>query len=206
MRGGTVHVSRDREIRLLPRGLYALVFAFCAAGCTPSIGDKCTLSTDCSLRGDRLCDTSQPGGYCTIFNCAGNSCPDYATCVLFHPSIQGCGYDDRSPSRTGRSFCMASCSGNSECRGGYTCEDPLAAPWNAMILDNNQVKRVCIAVPGARVDDTPDAAVCQTAGPAVPPIDAATRTVDAGVDAAVDAGSDAGVDGGNDVDAGADAR
>src|SRR5215472_9668661 len=107
-------------------------------GCTPSIGDKCVLSTDCSLRGDRLCDTSQPEGYCTIFNCAGNSCPNDAACVLFHANLQGCPYDDRTPSRTGRSFCMAHCSSDSDCRSGYVCRDPRQQPWGAVILDDNQ--------------------------------------------------------------------
>src|SRR5688572_5473529 len=79
-----------------------------ALACTPEIGDKCILSTDCSIRGDRLCDNSQPEGYCTIFNCAGNLCPKNAACVLFNPAVQGCGFDDRaSPPRTGRTVCMA---------------------------------------------------------------------------------------------------
>ena len=61
------------------RGFNALAravafFAFVAtasvlAGCSAEIGDDCSNSTDCSSTGDRLCDTTQPGGYCTLFNC-----------------------------------------------------------------------------------------------------------------------------------------
>src|SRR3954454_15461945 len=97
------------------------------AACTPEIGDKCVLSTDCSTRGDRLCDTSQPDGYCTQFNCAKNACPDEAACVLFNSNVPGCGYDDRAGgygSRVARSFCVAKCSSNSDCRGGYICANP----------------------------------------------------------------------------------
>src|SRR5689334_9273278 len=81
-----------------------------AIACTPEIGDKCVLSTDCSVRGDRLCDNSQPGGYCTVFNCKGSDCPDQAACVLFNAAVQGCGFDDRAGNfggRTARSFCVA---------------------------------------------------------------------------------------------------
>src|SRR5690606_30776275 len=81
--------------------------------CTPEIGDKCQVSTDCSIRGDRLCDVSQPGGYCTQLNCRGDGCADEAACVLFNSAVPGCGYDDRAGpfgSRVARSFCMGSAS------------------------------------------------------------------------------------------------
>jgi hypothetical protein len=162
-------------------------------GCTPSIGDKCVLSTDCSLAGDRLCDTSQPGGYCTIFGCTPNSCPDYAACIMFHSGVQGCPYDDRTYSRTGRSFCVAGCKSNSDCRYPYICKDVRQAPWSATILDDNQAQMVCVVNPDQALDNVPnasypDAAVCQ----ANPDIDAALP-VDASSATAPDAG-DAGAD------------
>jgi hypothetical protein len=176
-----------------------------AMGCTPSIGDKCVLSTDCSIRGDRLCDTAQPGGYCTIFGCRGNLCPDEAACVLFNAAVQGCGYDDRQNSRTGRTFCMAQCHTDSDCRGGYICADPRKTPWSAVILDDDQTQKVCIVTPDtgessvggpATLASMPDAAVCQ---PAAPDLGTTGSGADAGTDAA-DAGADAGAG-----DAGADA-
>jgi hypothetical protein len=156
------------------------LFAFLSlglAGCTPHIGDKCVLSTDCSLRGDRLCDNSQPNGYCTVFNCTPDTCPDTAACVLFHPNVPGCPYSDRDPSRTGRTFCMARCQSDSDCRtdDGYICADPRQTPWDAIIVDDDQSQHVCIVRPdngqvGGNATMITDAAVCNASGPAVPPI------------------------------------
>ena len=120
------------------------------ASCTPEIGDKCQVSTDCSIRGDRLCDTSQPGGYCTQLNCRGNGCADEAACILFNSALPGCSFDDRagpSGSRVARSFCMAQCESNGDCREGYVCTNPADPPWRAVILDDNQNKRACLALP-----------------------------------------------------------
>jgi hypothetical protein len=148
--------------------LGALAVAMAGVGCTPKIGDKCTLSTDCSQQGTLVCDTSQPEGYCTQLNCTNGSCPNSAVCVEFQSSVPGCGYNDyQSPSRTGRSFCMAHCSNPSDCRQseGYTCSDPTSAPWNAAILDNNQSQSVCIVSPvAADASASPDAAVCMSFG------------------------------------------
>ena len=180
------------------------------AACTPEIGDKCQVSTDCSVRGDRLCDVSQPGGYCTQLNCRGNGCADEASCVLFNSAVPGCGYDDRSGpfgSRVARSFCMAQCESNGDCRDGYACVDPRTAPWNAVILDDNQNKRSCLPTPLEGLDggatSTPaersvceapvfDAGPIEAAAPSVQPYDAATPLfpTDAGTpaDAATDGG------------------
>ena len=212
-----------RDARIAPsapneaRAIFAAaaLFAVGAAGCTPVIGDLCSLSTDCSISGDRLCDTSQPGGYCTVFDCRGDSCPDYAACVLFHANVQGCGYDDRAVSRTGRTFCMAQCTSNSDCRDGYMCTDPRQPPWNALILDDVQGQLVCIVRPDDGVVGpqasvaTVDAAVCS---PNPPPYDASFPPPDASHDTGVDTGRDTGLDTGIDasldasLDASADAR
>jgi hypothetical protein len=204
----------------LPTRLRLLYLALVlVAGCTPEIGDKCVLSTDCSTRGDRLCDTSQPDGYCTQFNCMKNSCPDEAACVLFNASIQGCGYDDRSGgygSRVARPFCIASCGQNSDCRSGYICADPRTAPWSGFVQDDVQDKRVCLVIPSDYnpdggtpvISSQPPALVCGPVGPKVPPIDASpghvadpdasvTTPVDASVPDAADAG-----DAGDAADAG----
>ena len=146
------------------------------------------MSTDCSIRGERLCDTSQPGGYCTIFNCSGNSCPDDATCVAFESSIPGCGFNDRVPSRVGRSFCMKYCTSNDDCRAGYVCANPRQSPWNASILDNDPSQKVCIVPPldgviGGADSSVSEAPVCKPAAPPVDPIDAGVTGQDAGSDA-----------------------
>jgi hypothetical protein len=113
-------------------GIAAFV-ASIAIGCKPQIGDSCKLSTDCSVSGDRLCDTSMPDGYCTIFNCNSDSCPGDATCVQFHP------HSDRFE----RSFCVATCGKASDCRPGYRCVDPKQV--DAVIIDDDAVHdTVCL--------------------------------------------------------------
>lgn len=165
------------------RGLVAFVFAAVLAACTPKIGDDCKLSTDCSLSGssNRLCDTSQPGGYCTEFNCTGNRCGEDAACALFAAAVPGCGYDDRNGSsgaRTARAFCVATCESDGDCRDGYACVDPRTSPWDALVLDDKQDVKTCMVLPSSSADaGTTDAgspasdAVCQPIGPDVPPID-----------------------------------
>ena len=144
------------------------------SGCTPVVGDSCVLSTDCSSAGDRVCDTSEPDGYCTVENCLPNTCPDEAACVLFNPSVPGCGYSDRTKSRVGHSFCVAHCNSNSDCRDGYVCTDPRLTPWQAIILDDDQIKHNCLPIPddgvvigGEAGAGDPDAAVCQVVSPEI---------------------------------------
>jgi hypothetical protein len=190
----------------------------CAAlsACTPTIGDKCVTSNDCSTRGDRLCDTSQTDGYCTQFNCAKNGCPDDAACVLFNPVVPGCetpnaSFNDRSGgygSRLARSFCVATCSSDSDCRAGYVCGDPQGGPWRGYVLDDNKDRRGCLLLPTnytpAELASTTPPPVCTVTGPAVPALDAGASdsgTQDAG---SADAGTrDGGVsDAGDAGDAG----
>ncbi len=176
--------GRRRELARDPRWL--LVAAFVGAlgalaACTPSIGDKCVLSTDCSTQGDRLCDTSQPDGYCTEFNCAANSCPDEAACVLFNSNVPGCGYSDRTGaygSRAARAFCVAKCGNNSDCRGNYVCRSPLASPWNGILLDSDQTKLTCLVPPFTDDDGGADAAIMSPG--ASPPVCSAVGPDDAG--------------------------
>jgi len=169
--------------------LSTLALAAFVLGCTPQIGDRCNASTDCSTRGDRLCDTSQPGGYCTVLNCRGGSCADESVCVLFGSAVPGCGYDDRSGtfgSRVARSFCMAPCGSAADCRDGYVCADPRSYPWNAVVLENDQSRRTCLPTPREGLDagsDVGTALVCGPASPPIPPIEAgAPRVFDAGVE------------------------
>src|SRR5579883_335706 len=136
------------------------VAASAAVGCTPSIGDKCTLSTDCSIQGNRVCDTSQPSGYCTVLGCTPDTCPDNAACVQLGASVPGCPYNDyNAPSRVGSTLCMKTCNSSSDCRqgDGYVCADlcptasgasaacdPNANPWHAVPLDMSRSRKVCI--------------------------------------------------------------
>jgi len=187
-----------RDILILLLACSALTFA---VGCTPSIGDRCNLNTDCSIRGDRQCDVSQERGYCTVFNCGPDSCPESAACIVVHAAVPGCGYDDRAVARTARSLCMVRCQRDTDCREGYLCASPLER--EGMVIDLDQSKRVCLPGPReSRLEPQADAGapVCQRGvapdggaapfvdGGATVPADAAT--VDAGDDATVDAGAD----------------
>jgi hypothetical protein len=169
-------------------------------GCKAHIGSSCALNTDCSLQGNLVCDTSEPGGYCTYFNCVPDTCQNEAACVALNAAVPGCAYNDyNSPARTARTMCLQQCHKDSDCRTseGYICASPQNPPWNGVIIDDDQQQLVCILGPdyydagpdGALASYRPDAGVCQPTGPVVPPIEAGvTPQPDAG------AGSDAGED------------
>lgn len=75
------------------------------AACAPEIGDDCSINQDCGT--GRICDRSQPGGYCTIPSCESTStCPDGSVCIEFE---------------NGERYCMLHCGGNDDCRDGYAC-------------------------------------------------------------------------------------
>lgn len=116
-----------------------------AAGCDEEIGDECSLSSDCSPQGDRICDVSSPGGYCTIIGCDFDSCPDEAICVRFfsvsnsdrtcdarmedlESDVNECTADELCtlsgtcvPRTAETRFCMRKCSSNGDCRDDYEC-------------------------------------------------------------------------------------
>ncbi len=119
------------------------------AGCAAEIGDSCVLSTDCSETGDRICDDTQPNGYCTIVNCEPDSCPSEAACIGFRdaPSTTNV-CESATDLRTLRTFCMRKCSNDGDCRSGYECQD-LGADDNeygALLTDRESSRsRVCVA-------------------------------------------------------------
>jgi hypothetical protein len=119
-----------------------------AVGCKPEIGDECRISTDCSAAGDRLCDITAPGGYCTVYNCEPGACPeDESLCVEFgaqRSPVAAC-QDLQSPSPYARTFCMATCESDSDCRDGYVCED-LSKPnqWDALLIDLDRGDKACV--------------------------------------------------------------
>jgi hypothetical protein len=140
----------------ITQAVLLVLLSLVAFGCTPKIGDSCTVSTNCSASGDRLCDITEPGGYCTIFNCEPDSCPDNSVCINFGAELSSV---DQCQSSQGnspyqRSFCMAACSTNGDCRGGYTCQDLSGTPkadgspgntLGAVLADNGGNGKVCAA-------------------------------------------------------------
>ncbi len=133
-------------------GIWVLIWGSCCGlcSCGPEIGDECTSSADCSDMGDRLCDSSQPGGYCTRFNCEPDSCPEEAACIAFlwtTSAAKEC--QDPGDSRRMRTFCLRRCSSQDDCRSGYVCADlgETGNDYGAMAVDlKRSGGRVC-AVP-----------------------------------------------------------
>lgn len=74
--------------------------------CGIQIGDPCSSNIDCGQ--NRICDKSQPGGYCTVSPCEEETCPSEAVCIFFS---------------TWDSFCMLKCSQSEDCRKDYVCVD-----------------------------------------------------------------------------------
>jgi hypothetical protein len=91
----------------------ALLLLAMSTACAPEIGDQCRTSRDCSSAGTRLCDRTQPHGYCTLQGCEEGTCPDEAVCVKFSPDSE----------RLSSTYCMFKCSSGSDCRSdeGYQC-------------------------------------------------------------------------------------
>ncbi len=124
---------------------YYVLVAMLAAGCGKQIGDACIVSSDCDPNGQRLCDTSQKDGYCTIQGCDYDTCPTEAACIRFFTgqfdnklcdpatedkTTNACSLDelcDLEGHCVARSsevrYCMLKCSSNGDCRDGYECRD-----------------------------------------------------------------------------------
>jgi hypothetical protein len=139
-----------------------LALGLALVGCRPEIGDECSTSTDCSQNGDRLCDISQPGGYCFIYNCepSGSNpvakCPDEAACVAFatEPSpIPECA-NRLGATPYARSYCLKKCEGDDDCRSGYACLSPEDLKrWAAVDVDSSSsVCMVASSTPPPDVD------------------------------------------------------
>jgi hypothetical protein len=60
------------------------------------------------------------------------------------------------------------------------CADARTAPWNALILDDDQSQLTCLVVPADVVDVGVEGsnAVCSPIGPDVPPIEAGTPQIE----------------------------
>jgi len=126
-----------------------LVPCLVVSACGHSIGDNCGTNVDCSPNGDRICDTAQVDGYCTVEGCDLTTCPSESACIRFFsagflsrtcdPATEAIANPEISPTnacgggeiclssgfctqRTSeRRFCMKKCGTDSDCRGGYAC-------------------------------------------------------------------------------------
>jgi hypothetical protein len=166
----------------VPRPADVLLLAALGASlaCQPEIGDECSNASDCSVQEQRTCDTTYPGGYCTVLGCDANTCPEEAACVAFQSVLSvapECASYQARP-RLQRTVCMKTCSGNGDCRGGYECVDLSGRnPWGAIVVDPGASGRVCALRPPP--EPAGDSAIC-AAAPPLPPL----PPLDAGSDAA----------------------
>jgi hypothetical protein len=117
--------------------LFFTLLVFLAPACGKEIGDSCNTNVDCDQNGNRDCDLSQPGGYCTINGCDEKSCPSEAVCIRIFPyEAMGstCQLDSDCtsnelclpegfcvPRASERRYCERTCGDNGDCRGGYVC-------------------------------------------------------------------------------------
>ena len=137
---------------LLRRSVLVLVVPLAGlvqTGCGSEIGDSCSISTDCSNSGDRICDTLSFEGYCTVFGCDSDTCPEESECVRFFAGVStnlpcdpatedlpgAGGTDDCSldelcslsencvPRSAEIRYCMRLCDSHDDCRDGYECRD-----------------------------------------------------------------------------------
>ena len=170
--GGSFPRSGERDVRK-SRGIRALLLGgmlLLALGCQPQIGDDCIRDRDCSQLGDRICDTTQPGGYCTQFNCNPTNCPqDESVCVAFGnrpSSVPGCDNTGR-PSPYVRNFCMKTCSKDDDCRDGYVCLDLNEENrWGADVIEDKPKRTTVCVFPesAAPIEDDRNNQVCTADG------------------------------------------
>ena len=152
-------------------GIVAVFAAVATVGCGDEIGDGCAISSECSNNGERFCDTTQPGGYCTIIGCDYGTCPEEAVCVRFFPAgdqsipcdpqnedvgdTDDCTFDELctiagycAPRSAEVRYCMRTCGSNGDCRDKYECRD------SALMIEHGGEP---VPPPGEPVDSTPQA-------------------------------------------------
>jgi hypothetical protein len=125
---------------------HSLLLAFflaCVTACAPELGDSCKSATDCSIQATRICDKSQPGGYCTIANCDKGSCGSGGVCVRFRPDEP----------RLSVSYCMRGCDSTGDCdRAAYVCrsveqlnDERGSSLRTAEVLESDADEKFCVA-------------------------------------------------------------
>ena len=179
--------------------LAPLLLCFALAACQRGIGDACETALRCSTSGTRLCDQTQPGGYCTLANCDVDTCPEESACVRFWPHVNR----EQDSARVGVNYCMRKCTKRSDCRDseGYDClsqsefgagaidsSEPIEGPRNEAEVLGHPTQRFCAVRSHPLL--LPDAG-------------AEMSVADAGAEMSV---ADAGADAGSVIDAGGNAE
>jgi hypothetical protein len=125
----------------------AAAAALTLGACGAEIGDSCFSSIDCSTTGDRICDTTQEDGYCTVLGCDYDTCPEESVCVRFvvgsfenvacdpltedleaSNATDDCSLNELCtlagtcvPRSAEIRYCMRTCGDGGDCRDGYEC-------------------------------------------------------------------------------------
>ena len=146
-----------RQLFASRHGCALLLLVCSVSACAPEIGDECATALDCSASGTRLCDLTQPRGYCTLEGCEADTCPDEAVCVQFGRRIDGKPVD-----RVSRTFCMFACESSGDCRTGdrYTCfsaKDFGNKRGEAQVLGNPDARFCAPVAPEEPMSSEPDA-------------------------------------------------
>jgi hypothetical protein len=114
-----------------------------SSGCGRGIGDACETSLRCSASGTRLCDMTQPGGYCTLAACQPGNCPSDSVCVTFWQNTEA---EAADRNRLSANYCMRKCDERSDCRDdeGYDCllGDQFGIMGEA-VVEGDQKQRFC---------------------------------------------------------------
>lgn len=165
-------MSLSSHMGLLQRGLLLLglaAAAFSTGACSSEIGDSCSTNVECSPNGDRICDTAQYEGYCTVQGCSAGSCSSEAVCVVFYPvnllsiPCDPATEDAVDPTITATDhcrgdqvclssgfcaqaslenrFCMFSCEDDSDCRSGYECRSTGTSGAEPALDPDNPTRR-----------------------------------------------------------------
>jgi len=149
------------------------------SGCSRGIGDSCDTALMCSANATRLCDLTQPSGYCTLANCEDGTCPSESVCVTFWTQT------DRSADeeRLSVNYCMRKCDERSDCRDneGYDCvSSSTFGTHHEVSIENHPGQKFCAA------QSAPIAAVADAGAPLSSP-DAGASMPDAGASGDEDA-------------------
>ena len=157
--------------------LTILLVGLLLPACGHNVGDSCSTNIDCTQDGSRICDLSQPGGYCTLDGCDDSSCPSESVCVRFFDqkfptgtcssppgTIGECRADELCvvcgpsssqpeplsccvPSTSERRFCALKCGSSGDCRGGYVCRTSATDGSLALTSDPNSITTAKFCAP-----------------------------------------------------------
>jgi hypothetical protein len=139
-------VSSHAWLRHAVMLLALLAIGVLLTACQRGIGDACETALRCSTSGTRLCDLTQPHGYCTLPGCDVSTCPAEAVCVRFWPRVDLPPNRPQDADRLGTNYCMRRCKHASDCRDddGYSClsADEFGATHESKVLGDT-TQRFC---------------------------------------------------------------